>query len=533
MGFLDNTGLGTLWKNIVGKSVPYGYCTTGASTKAKTVTVSPAITALETGMTIAVRFQYSNTASSPTLNVNNLGAKSIYRYGTTVPGTSAAASWNANAIHTLTYNGSGWILDNWNNTTYSTITDAEYQAGTSTSSRLVTPARLKAAIQYWATGEANVQSNWNETDSTSDAYILNKPTKLSDFTNDSGFITSFTEADPIFTASPAHGITSNDIANWNAAEPNVNADWNATSGDAQILNKPTILEPLIGTSANITPSQVMTAVDEGRDIVIYHAGDIDGVDTNFTFTSWNRATDIDYSGAMLDVVVSDTIASLNNQFYLYELVGGTFQGAPMSWTLISTVLAKKTDIPTNVSAFNNDVGYLRSESDPTVPAWAKASSKPTYTASEVGAQETLVSGMNIKTINGDSILGSGNLVVSGGGSEPTMQTLSVTSGGTGTWYYRTWPSGWQEAWYQGSIQFTSAASSAGGWYRSTKNFALPISFADNACIQVSGSTSGRVYTQGGIKTSGTQFEAQILGGAALAANTYSGWSVYVAGYGRS
>lgn len=38
--------------------------------------------------------------------------------------------------------------------------------------------------------EANVQSDWNVTDTSSDAYILNKPTKLSDFTNDAGFITS-------------------------------------------------------------------------------------------------------------------------------------------------------------------------------------------------------------------------------------------------------------------------------------------------------------------------------------------------------
>lgn len=44
------------------------------------------------------------------------------------------------------------------------------------------------------------------------------------------------------------------------------------------------------------------------------------------------------------------------------------------------------DIPTNVSELTNDKGYLTSytETDPTVPAWAKASSKPTYTKSEVG-----------------------------------------------------------------------------------------------------------------------------------------------------
>ena len=44
-------------------------------------------------------------------------------------------------------------------------------------------------------------------------------------------------------------------------------------------------------------------------------------------------------------------------------------------------------VPENVSAFKNDAGYLTdfAETDPTVPAWAKAASKPKYTAEEVGA----------------------------------------------------------------------------------------------------------------------------------------------------
>jgi hypothetical protein len=42
-------------------------------------------------------------------------------------------------------------------------------------------------------------------------------------------------------------------------------------------------------------------------------------------------------------------------------------------------------VPTNVSAFTNDAGYIKSytETDPTVPAWAKANSKPTYDYSEI------------------------------------------------------------------------------------------------------------------------------------------------------
>lgn len=60
------------------------------------------------------------------------------------------------------------------------------------------------------------------------------------------------------------------------------------------------------------------------------------------------------------------------------------------------------NVPTNVSAFNNDAGYLTgyTESDPTISSWAKAQSKPTYTASEVGATTAedvyrLIAGTNV------------------------------------------------------------------------------------------------------------------------------------------
>ena len=47
--------------------------------------------------------------------------------------------------------------------------------------------------------------------------------------------------------------------------------------------------------------------------------------------------------------------------------------------------ADKSEIPTLVSQLENDSGYLTQETDPTVPSWAKAAQKPTYTAQEVGA----------------------------------------------------------------------------------------------------------------------------------------------------
>lgn len=57
---------------------------------------------------------------------------------------------------------------------------------------------------------------------------------------------------------------------------------------------------------------------------------------------------------------------------------------------IDALLALKasySDIPTKVSQLTNDSGFIAeyTETDPTVPAWAKARTKPSYTAQEVGA----------------------------------------------------------------------------------------------------------------------------------------------------
>lgn len=59
------------------------------------------------------------------------------------------------------------------------------------------------------------------------------PTKTSDLTNDSGFLTSYTETDPIYSASPAAGITSADISSWDAK-----SDFSGSYND--LTDKPTI-----------------------------------------------------------------------------------------------------------------------------------------------------------------------------------------------------------------------------------------------------------------------------------------------------
>lgn len=86
---------------LVGSTL-YGTCATGASTAAKVGTLSD-FDQLIPGVTIHLKMTNSNTASSPTLNVNSTGAKAIRRYGTTAPGNNATLSWVAGSVISFTY----------------------------------------------------------------------------------------------------------------------------------------------------------------------------------------------------------------------------------------------------------------------------------------------------------------------------------------------------------------------------------------------------------------------------------------------
>lgn len=81
-------------------AIPYGTCGTAHDVAAKTVTVKNFV--LETGASVRVKFTNKNTATSPTLNVNNLGAKAIYWHGNTI---SSTEYWENGAVIDFVYNG--------------------------------------------------------------------------------------------------------------------------------------------------------------------------------------------------------------------------------------------------------------------------------------------------------------------------------------------------------------------------------------------------------------------------------------------
>lgn len=488
-------------------AIHYGVCSTAQGTKAKTVTVSPELEALTAGAFILVKFTASNTATNPTLNVNGLGAKSIYRYGTTVPSTSAASSWNAGNVFALIYDGTAWQMVGWINTTYSSMTVAEYEAGTGTTARVITPARLKGAIQYWATGEANVQADWAQTDTTADDYIKNKPTKLSDFTNDEGFITSANVPQPSNTSPNMDGTasagseatfargdhthptdtsrvpTSRTINGWP-----LTADISITSqnlqgygpGNSIYEDLEALYEGKVPTGLEINnyplEQDITLKISDLPNDQIIDIGTItpDAQTGVFMPTSqqiadiiaaWNRgfcavkftvnskekyvfkeriiefngtnfygfiSTDADQG---VGVVTGKNLLGIAQAGYgLYAFLNDfTYDdlSAALSVAFGHNVYVssgtKIADLTLNGDTFDL---YAPAETDPTVPAWAKASTKPTYTASEVGAlPDTTTIPTATTAINDSGYLYNGQTVdakISGAGFSTSTNLLSTS-----------------------------------------------------------------------------------------------------------
>lgn len=91
---------------VSGHTVFYGTCTTTGATTAKTVNCAD-FTKLESGACIRVKFSYANTATSPTMNVNGTGAKSIKKYGTTA---SMGYMWYMGEVKDFVYDGTYWVM---------------------------------------------------------------------------------------------------------------------------------------------------------------------------------------------------------------------------------------------------------------------------------------------------------------------------------------------------------------------------------------------------------------------------------------
>lgn len=202
---------------------------------------------------------------------------------------------------------------------------------------------------------AQINSDWNESDTTSKAYIQNKPTiptvptNVSAFTNDAGYTTN---------TGTITGITMNGVSK--------------------------------GTSGVVDLGTVITDISGKQDVIdASHKLDADLVDDTTSTNKFVTASDKSTWSGKQDALVSGTnIKTINNESILGSgnitiEGGGGISGITMNGSPV-TVTSGVADLGTVVTDIS-------------------------------GKQDTLVSGTNIKTINNQSILGEGNITIQGGG----------------------------------------------------------------------------------------------------------------------
>lgn len=165
----------------------YGYCTTEGNVAAKTVQISGFT--LQEGSVVVVRFQNANTVDDPTLNINNTGAKPIYRYGTTPVGTNNTTDgWPSNSVHLLIYDGVGWIRHFQYNTTY-TITTVSCTTSASTAAKTAScsyyyaekPQYFQIVFRYTNSYEGEITLNINSS-GAKPVYINGQPSSATNYT---------------------------------------------------------------------------------------------------------------------------------------------------------------------------------------------------------------------------------------------------------------------------------------------------------------------------------------------------------------
>ena len=275
-------------------------------------TTSPSYQLHVNGYTYATRY-YANSenyigGSSSQLylsigNTNPIVATSTYvRRGTSDGDASitlGTSSYRWANTYSVLGNFSGLLTASGNIKTASYIEIGDYRivADTANTALKVVNKDGTTAVNFYATGEnsalgvntsggggggdgASLEAVWTSLGSSTGTYGTSQinashlTTALNGYAtqtwvNQQGFLKSYTETDPVFTASAAHGITSSDITSWNNKVSNVQADWNATSGLAVILNKPTNL---------VTTTSLATTLQ----------GYVTALGTNDPYITWTR-----------------------------------------------------------------------------------------------------------------------------------------------------------------------------------------------------------------------------------------------------
>lgn len=148
--------------NKTEQNIWYGTCSTASGTIAKIATTSTGNFKLVAGKSVIIKFTNYTTASNPTLNVDNTGAKPIKYMGTS---SAVSYEWHSGETIILTYDGTNYIIGARGraSTNYYGVTKLNSSVNSTSTSEAATPSAVKqaydAAISNLYTTEVTTESN--------------------------------------------------------------------------------------------------------------------------------------------------------------------------------------------------------------------------------------------------------------------------------------------------------------------------------------------------------------------------------------
>lgn len=137
-------------------------CPTAAATAAKVATLDDATGfTLAAGVRVAVTFTYANSATTPTLNVNSSGAKTIATPSSTSANLTGSGTvyntWGAYETVIFTYNGTLWIKESSAYQTYLAGSRVRQTANTGDSWR-----KILSTYNYASTAAGSITSGTDQ-----------------------------------------------------------------------------------------------------------------------------------------------------------------------------------------------------------------------------------------------------------------------------------------------------------------------------------------------------------------------------------
>lgn len=392
--YLDDIGLAHLWEKIKSfvikenTKIPFGQVDSTSTDTVFTATI-PEITELADGVCVYLRNGVVTSASGWTLNINGLGAKPVY--STLSASSRTTTIFNVNYTMLFVYNssrvsGGCWDIFYGYDSNTNTI---GYQLRTNSMSLPVSGATYRYRLLFTsADGTEFVPANTSTSTNATASRTVNQ-TPIDPF----GEIAYYG-----YTSAISSGSRIGATYLWRQYAITLGYSFNRTGAALTLTSwKPVYIKctPQSDGSAIMdadTPYvQSLPSTEDGKIYiylgVAYSATQIelvyhhpvyyykDGAIRLWTNSASGTETDPVFVASPAHGITSNDISNWNGK--------SDFSGSYND-------LTNKPTIPSKTSDLTNDSGFITgyTESDPTVPAWAKASTKPSYNASEVGALAT-------------------------------------------------------------------------------------------------------------------------------------------------